>query len=81
MKKLNLIQVRKILFKDKGSAVNLLKMINRHNESFYETIIKPSFLNLLNEYNQNPKELWANKIVAINMIFSTVIQNYSSQCR
>lgn len=56
-------------------------MINRHNESFYETIIKPSFLNLLNEYNQNPKELWANKIVAINMIFSTVIQNYSSQCK
>lgn len=56
-------------------------MINRHYETFYDSIIKPSFWNLLAEYNQNPKELWANKIVAINMIFSTVIQNFSSQCK
>ena len=58
----------------------LLKLINSEYEGLYDNIVKPQYVQLLQNYTQNPKQNWKNKIAAINLIFSTAIKNFSSQC-
>lgn len=58
----------------------LLKLINSQYEGLYDNVVKPQYMQLLQNYTQNPKQNWKNKIAAINLIFSTIIKNFSTQC-
>ena len=65
-------------FCNKSLSINLLKILNGKNELLLSSSIKPYYNECLIQYNQNPTKLWSKKIEAINLIFSTVIETFST---
>jgi len=65
----------------KSNAISLLKIINSQFDDLYTQIVKPYYSQLLQSYTADPKNNWRNKISAINMIFSTIIQVFSTTCK
>lgn len=43
--------------------------------------IAPIISTLLEEYHSNPKNFYMNKIIVINLLFSTIIKSFASRCK
>lgn len=43
--------------------------------------IRPMINNLIASYYQNPKKNWMDKIIAINLIFGSMIKTYAAKCK
>lgn len=37
--------------------------------------------NLISSYYQSPKKNWMDKIIAINLIFGSMIKTYAAKCK
>lgn len=62
-------------------AIVLLKTLNENYESLFDTIIKPSYISFLEEYKSNPKSNWSKKALGVNLIFSSIINRFSNECK
>lgn len=65
----------------KANAINLLKNLNAQLSELYDKVIKPHYTQLLINYKNNPKQNWKDKIIAINLIFSSIIEVFSTHCK
>ena len=66
---------------DKYFAINVLKSILQKNKDILNNYIRPLIDSLLASYNQNPNKNWMDKIVAINLIFGSMIKTYAARCK
>lgn len=64
---------------NKSMAISLLKSLNEVYPSIFNDIVKPAYISLLDEYDQDVKLNWRSKALAINIIFSSIIIRYSSE--
>jgi exportin-2 (importin alpha re-exporter) len=67
------------LILDKYHAINLLKYILNVYNSMINNYIQPLINNLLNNYYSDPNKNWMNKIIAINLIFATMIKTFAQK--
>jgi len=51
------------------------------NKDMLNNDIRPMIDNLIASYYQNPKKNWMDKIIAINMIFGSMIKTYAARCK
>ena len=66
---------------DKYFAINVLKSILQKDKEMLDKYIRPMIDNLINSYYQNPKKNWMDKIIAINLIFGSMIKTYAAKCK
>jgi hypothetical protein len=51
------------------------------NKDMLNNDIRPMIDNLIASYYQNPKKNWMDKIIAINLIFGSMIKTYAARCK
>lgn len=66
---------------DKYHAINLLKNIIQSNIQVTNEIIRPLIGNYLDLYYKDPNKNWENKIIAINLIFATMINTFAQRSK
>ena len=66
---------------DKYHSINLLKNIIQHNKHVTDQIIRPLIGNYLEQYYKDPNKNWTNKIIAINLIFATMITTFAQRSK
>lgn len=59
----------------------MLKSILQKNKEMLNNYIRPMIDNLIASYYQNPKKNWMDKIIAINLIFGSMIKTYAAKCK
>ncbi len=66
---------------DKYHAINLLKNLNNIYQNLTNDYIKPLINSYLEKYYSNPSGEWMNKVIAINLIFATMIKTFAQKSK
>jgi exportin-2 (importin alpha re-exporter) len=66
---------------DKYHAINLLKNLINIYPNVTSEFIRPLINQLLENYHTNPMKNWMDKVVAINLIFATMIKTFAQRSK